>query len=536
MNKLTRVLICGALTFAVGALLARRGGHNALRKALRADLPMVPGKNASNRGVRVREQTSEERFGHLISTQMGGSHLKRRHDLYEAIGGLSTDDLATMIDRAERLPWELRFYVVNALLERWFELDSERAGAWVRERPDHSEYWRMWGAKSPETALAEASRHPLANGTQTMLKRAIETLAGPDQKAQAERLAALPSDVARDRVLGATVTDWAKTDPAGALEFTMSLPAGGLRTSCYDVILRRWAETDPAQAAQKAAALLSDLPAGVNGNATIALVAGALAKEDPPAALAWLNGLPAEQRGAVAYSLVAGAWAKSDPLAALAWCRDNGVDASASWASVLGAAMEKSPLETLSWVQALPPGTERDAWLEGAISHGGKLTFPPVSDATAEMVAGLLDRLPPDAQERAASNLGWTSGHKGKIEDVRVWTAHLPDGPLRAAAVEAAVSYRMSANASNRDKMLEEFPSGFERDGALAGIAKVELTDDAGRAAQTALGIADPDLRRDSLDRIIYRWFDDSPSEARAWLQNTADLPEDWKREWMSGL
>ncbi len=77
--------------------------------------------------------------------------------------------------------------------------------------------------------------------------------------------------------------------------------------------------------------------------------------------------------------------------------------------------------------------------------------------------------------------------------------------------------------------------AGFERDGALAGIAGREIDDDAGRAIETALGIADPNLRRDSLDRIVYSWFDRSPNEARAWLQNTADLPEDWKHEWLAG-
>ncbi|MEO8353857.1 MAG: hypothetical protein ABI680_19190 [Chthoniobacteraceae bacterium] len=536
MNKLSRVLICGALTFAVGVLLARRGGHDTLRKALRSELPMAAGAKASDHAVHAREQTSEDRYGHLLSTQMGGSHLKRRHDLYEAIGELSADEVATMIDRAERLPWGLQYYVINALLERWFELDPDRACAWVREHPDHTDYWSVWGAKSPETALAEARRHPLAASTDEMLKKAIETLAGPDRKAQAERLAALPSGAARDRVLGATVTDWAKTDPGGALEFSMSLPAGGLRTSCYDVILRQWAETDPAQAAQKAGALLSDLPAGVNGNATIAIVAGAFAKQDPQAALTWLNGLPAEQRGSGAYSNAASAWAKNDPLAALAWCRDDGVDANASWASVLGAAMDKSPTETLSWVQALPPGAERDAWLEGAISHGGKLTYPPVSDATAEMVAGVLDLLPPDAQARAAYQLGWTSQHSGKIESVRAWTSYLADGPLRAAAVEAAVSYRYGGNPAGLEKQLEQFPSGFERDGALAGIAGRELDRDPSAAMQTALGIADPNLRRDSLDRLIYNWFDRSPNQARAWLRDTPGLPDDWKREWMFGL
>ena len=102
--KLPRLLIFAALSFAVGALLATRHQADALRSALRPDAPLSATENrAGKKPAGTGASSDEDRFGHLFSLP-GGSLLKYRHDLYEAIGELRADEVAAMTDRAARLP------------------------------------------------------------------------------------------------------------------------------------------------------------------------------------------------------------------------------------------------------------------------------------------------------------------------------------------------------------------------------------------------------------------------------------------------
>ncbi len=537
--KLTRALIFATLAFAAGALVATRNQPDTLRTALRPDAPnFAPDRSRAKKLAGAAERTSEDRIGHVLSALQEHARLKRQHALYEAIGELSAAEVATMMDRAGRLPFVSNYYVTMALLERWFDLDPERAKVWVRARPGDQRYWCVWAAKLPENALSEMHLQHYPHSMATTLATAIETVAGSDKQAQAARLAAMPADATRDIVLTRTMAAWAKTDAAGAFAFSRTLPAGPLRQSTGEAALREWAKTDAPHAAQALVAMLPELKPGLNGSSIVADIAGALTagSDNPRAALTWLSQLPAEQRGSAPYVAAASAWAKKDPSAALAWCRENGLDAGGRGGAVIGAAMNGDPLKTLQWVQTLPAGDERDRLLERAVSATSKLTFPPVAADRAAMVLGLLQQLPPEAQARAAFSLGWSSGHNGRIEDVRVWTERLGDGALRSAAVEAAVAYRYDANPGNREKLLAQFPDGPERDGALTGIARREGDETPARAAQTAGEIADPAARRKVLDGIVGNWLERNPAQARAWLLDAKTLPSEWTQAWLAEL
>ena len=524
------------LSFAIGALIARWGDEDALRNALRSSAPLSKrDPSAAKTNAVIEPRATEERFGEVLSAMQERSLLKQRHDLHEAIGDLRAGEIAALIERAGRLPAHLNYQITTALLDRWFDLDPERAGDWVRARPRDWHYWKIWATKAPERVIAEvhSQKNPLYRGSAAALQTAVATLAGPGKKAQASHLAALPADSARDHVLSETMKEWAKTDAAAAFAFARGLPAGALRQSIIEVTLREWANADPQRAAREVTGILSELAPGLMGNPTIATIAGALSKQDPEAALRWLSQLPEEQRGSALYVAAAKAWATKEPLAALQWCQENGMNARGR-SLVMGAALESHPLETVRWVGALPAGEERNRMIEQMITFGGKLTFPPVTDAHARTVMELLPQLPPDAQERAAYQLGWASGHNGKLEDVRAWTERLTDPTLRVAAVEAAVSYRFGGNPDRREELLAQFPDGPERDGALAGIAAKERTP--ALAVQTALEIADAAMRHNVIDSFISNWMERQPHEARAWLVEETILPPDWKSAWLAEL
>jgi hypothetical protein len=171
--------------------------------------------------------------------------------------------------------------------------------------------------------------------------------------------------------------------------------------------------------------------------------------------------------------------------------------------------------------------------LEKAVTSS-KFSYPPIKPENAEVVLDWMEQLPPDAQQRAAYQLGWSSGHSGKIETVRIWAERLSDGPLRAAAVEAAVEYRFGANPNSRDELLAQFPGGSARDGALSGIARRESRETPEKGAQTALEIADPTMRYNVVDAIVGSWIERNPGEARRWLLDSKTLPPAWKTAWLA--
>ena len=208
--KRARLLICAALAFAAGGLLAGRNPSDVLRAALAKDAPVsAQDGGIGKKSARSGETSGEDRFGKLFSVE-GGSRLKYRHDLYEALGDLSAAEVATMIDRAEKLPARRGYSVTRALLDRWFELDAGSAQAWLRARPDEMSLWRIWAERAPESVIAEMHLHrdrSRGGADAVLVDYALTALCGPDKKAQATRLAALPADATRDGVLVKTVAD-----------------------------------------------------------------------------------------------------------------------------------------------------------------------------------------------------------------------------------------------------------------------------------------------------------------------------------------
>jgi hypothetical protein len=50
------------------------------------------------------------------------------------------------------------------------------------------------------------------------------------------------------------------------------------------------------------------------------------------------------------------------------------------------------------------------------------------------------------------------------------------------------------------------------------------------KAADRALAIADPTIRRDTLEEVFPRWQKTDAEASRAWLES-ANVPEEWRRE-----
>lgn len=543
MNRVAALTVPTVLAFVSGAFLAAGRGGNALHDAKQQVAPSSTGQTQS-KALRITDRrTDEECFGHLVSALAEKSHLKRRHDLYEAVSVLSAAELPKMITRAQALPKQNREQVTAALLTHWFELDPQAARTWLHSQRNSNVYyyWSTLADEFPDIVLAELRANPKLKRASWILEQVVVAQAGPEQREQAVKLATLPADSLRDQVLGKILSEWAKTDAARAFAFAHDLPVGALRRSATETALLEWAKTDPRRVTKELTLILPELESGLTGNRLLGVVAEQLSKNDPQAALDWLATLPAAHRSHSLYVVAATGWAKTDPLAALAWCRENAIDPGrdsligGAWGkSVVSVAMETRPSDTLQWIQSLPAGDERNRLLENALSTESSLVSPPVSAENAQLVVRLLQQLTPAAQERAAYRLGWTSNHKRNLEDLRQWTERLADDRLRGAAIEAVASYRATGPAENVQKLLDAFPDGIEHDAVLRGLAAGTRQVRPEEAAKRAMEIRDPIARREAVEDTIVDWLERKPADARAWLKASDVVPREWSAQWLT--
>ncbi len=158
---------------------------------------------------------------------------------------------------------------------------------------------------------------------------------------------------------GAVAKEWAKKDPAAALEWAQGL-RDGLRGGALGSIIGSMAIEDPAKAAEKVASLKLD--AGDDRKGVYGQVAQSWAARDPQAALEWAGSLPAgaEKEEATRRSL--DSWANSDPTAAAAHL-DSLSDAAEKqklMGAVTGPWARRDPAGTAEWLTQQPEGKGRE--------------------------------------------------------------------------------------------------------------------------------------------------------------------------------
>ena len=157
------------------------------------------------------------------------------------------------------------------------------------------------------------------------------------------------------------VPKWAAADPRHAAEFTLQYPSAYLSQGVMKGIGEEWAKTDPAAALQFAA--------GTPGQLGSLLGTAALktwAERNLNEAADWLAGADEPARNRLSPGFVE-AWAKKDAVGALAWCEQNLSGSSLSGAvtaAVQGAGV-KQVAATAALVAAMEPSPAR---AEGALA------------------------------------------------------------------------------------------------------------------------------------------------------------------------
>jgi hypothetical protein len=303
------------------------------------------------------------------------------------------------------------------------------------------------------------------------------------------------------------------------------------------------AAQEPAESLARVEAMLPSLCRGIVGIAFVSRFTNALAQEDLAAARAWVESLPGAL-GQDPLIAVGREWAKTDPIGALEWAMAHGADVTRGlheftndergWSgAVLKEAMLNHPEETVQWVKAFPPGAERDRLIERAFHErldnlpSGQLSFD-----SNEILFDLLAELPPDAQSRAARDLGNKRAQPASFTDLDAWAAHFPAGPAQDAAIAGALQRLAGSNSARAETILEAITDQHQFDAAVSGFATGMASRDPAVAAARAMEIRDPAIRFDTLDRVVPEWLRANPAAARTWLAAANTIPRDWRTAW----
>jgi hypothetical protein len=547
--KFARYWIPLVLGIALGGILSWRAAGTPMRDLLRASrtAPASGAAQAASAGDATPVRTApggttllleDSRVSRLFAAMQESRALKRRSEFHLALRELGAGDMEALLLRIEALRGGgSAKEAANAVLERWFELDAKAAVSWIRSRPKVRSYWAFWAKLDPGSALREASENPRGPWMSELVNSGFSALAGDSPTKKGEFLLGLPKDDLREILLNRFISEWSAKEPEESLRYVRNLPADANRSSMLAVALGQWSVSDPLKAMKVIPELLGELPRDWRRSNLVTNVTAALAPTDPAGALAWLDSLPEEDRPSTAYVAVGRIWAAKEPIQALEWSLGKGLDPSSDYLdsyragqAVVAAAMRADGRATLEWIQAQPPGEQRDTLLERALSTPSSLINAP----KPEQFVGALSGLAPDAQTRVAFNLGKTLGDSdsAKSAKLNIWLNQLPDPPVRQATI-AGAGYTVAWSEDNPEQFLAQFSEPAERDAALRGMTKGYQADgERTQAATTAATIGDPATRQQALDGFVVDWLRSEPKAAEKWLNSAQGLSPEWVKAW----
>lgn len=198
------------------------------------------------------------------------------------------------------------------------------------------------------------------------------------------------------------VSKWAAADPRHAAEFTMQHPSGSVSEMTIEAIGKEWAKSEPARALEFAATKPGEL-----GSKLATSVLKQWAERNLNEAGEWLAAADPLTRNRLSPTFVE-AWAKQDAAGALTWCQENLAGSSLMQAvsGVMKGAAAKDVAGAAAFVAQMDPSAAR---AEAAVAVARKW-FPDtfsgksVKPETVAWLAGLDG----DSMKRVLDEITWT--------------------------------------------------------------------------------------------------------------------------------
>ena len=296
----------------------------------------------------------------------------------------------------------------------------------------------------------------------TDARAALESVVGGNGAA-ASSLSALE----KGQNLRALVEEWAAADPVAASKALSGLPnagPGGSRPDFAELIFAKWMEKDADAAKAWAGTVDAETKRKLDA------IAAGMAAKGPAEKIEAMLASPQDRSGFKMVSTFAD-WLQSDPSGALARMvalpeKDEFWENSASnvaqhWATVqsLGGKVE----EKLAWLDEVPSGPKREAFLKGLVDFGASNDIPFACRTVEQMSEGRL-------KENAMSGLAelWMRRDPMALSE---WLLKQPATPSRHSAVSRFAELLAQSDRDAAKRWADTLPNDFwQKEGVLKAI------------------------------------------------------------------
>jgi len=319
-----------------------------------------------------------------------------------------------------------------------------------------------------------------------------------DPTIAAGRAVALPPGPEQNRAIREAAREFVRHDPAGALEWALTLDDVATRGGALDEVTRDLVQTDPRRALTDLAAR----PASLGVEEALASAVGHWARDNAADAVAWLKGvidtnLKARLLGSIGFDLadadplvalrlaatalageerqwlqsgVLTAWAARDPHAAIAWLNEHSdptVRGEHLARIVTGYALT-APAQAAEFVRQFPAGELRDKVALEVVRRWSEQDAP----AAANWMATFPD---PAIRNRGVAQAvsQWSDVQRGSAE---AWIVALPPGEMRTHAVTAHVEILKVENVPDAARWLASRPAADQSPAMIEDLAREWLT------------------------------------------------------------
>jgi hypothetical protein len=523
------------------------------------------------KGNLLEKASSLERVAWLLEICAQPKSLNRDHALFEAIQHLQPSDfLAAVADvnelsnRFSAMDGKLRVEVIEAVIERWMDVDEEGMIRWLalaqgilesgtlklppmgaqdlgaiygvlaRRKPGWTfEQLQSLGPKmQPAAAVNAVMRSAVEAGSPEAERWLTSFKGGPFYEAAlasyAETLARTDPERALNRVLAdgphnhsravQIIMIAAEQRPAAATALLDKLDAAPRKQAMqrlpgivamhpnFDAF--EWLEGEIA----KDPALIEVTERSNPGY----LVTG-LAMRDAPKTMEWIQKYPESSRAAFSSAVIA-LWTYADPKAALEWIMANPRADVAPNMPALEILAAADPDRFAAWMSGLPAGAIRQQAHYGAaeqLLRKGK-------------VAEAIEAFPKDVTGGPILLVaqGFGSRVASDVNQATRWLETLQSVPLQLSATRGVIERWMLKSPAAAAAWAENLPAGTLRDSAAGAIA-INVADRDFEAASDWLAQVENERLRDRVVTDLYaKWQARKPGQAREWLRSVPRMSE----------
>jgi hypothetical protein len=475
---------------------------------------------------------------------------------------------------------------VAAVLAEWTAADPMSATAWVKALPGGpgrdgviSSFIPNLARRDPQGAFQIMMKENEAHWDH--LGEVMARWAQKDLAAAAVAAESVPSGMMAPRGAAAVAENWAKTDPAKALEWSLRFGNPDIRRQAVGAALAEWAKSDPEAALKRVAEFPSDL----DRNSALAILVSAMVEKDPDRAAAVAEQLPMGSDRQRAMHDLAFAFAGKDPRRAAVfaeqinpdWNTDEIVSVlitlsskdpkvaselalkldrkSGSRRPVLGIAfadwMGREPTAALDWLtrNELPQmsgsgvGSAVAQWAKEHVEDARALAetsrVPAVLNGALH---GILEKDPATAARLAMARgadevdahvwrlIGQSKANQDAAEAAE-WLKQLPANRAQEEATSGVIQSWVSKDTAAAATWIDRLQLGDLRDRATNVFAHQISRQDPVGALTWANSIQKEETRNRVMVDVLRSWSERNLSAAREWANTQPNLPADVRED-----